>query len=314
MVESIAESFGQRLIDAKNAGETTFLSTPDGFLYAFVEEPKRMTPKFVTTLMEKGLEDFKHIVILCTGNMAPEVLEHVKGDRVSVVQGDQFDYLLHALGVVDLMMPPAPPLEGRSTLPTATRLDKLMHLGKDWMDLGVPALAARFYGEAVTLKPEYVPAHLGAGEAYLALGMGDLAQKCFDTVLSLQEGNMQARVAKARLHGLHGRIKQEIDDLESILKETPGSAVVRAHLIAALVEAKKWDDAISQVDALIKIVPTEGRFHAMRAACNVHLKDRDAALKDEDKAIALGLSREDVGKVYSTMHLPPHTLRGARKT
>lgn len=314
LVESIAENFGQRLVDAKRAGATTFLSTPDGFLYAFIEEPQHLTARYLETLKAKGLADFKHIVVLSSGNFTPEMLQILNDQKVSVVTGDRFTFLIRAMGLDSASSPPTPAPVAQSTLPTAQRLDKLMHMGKDWMDMGVPALAARFYGEATKLKPEYVPAYLGVGEAYLALSFGDMAQDAFDTVLRLQEGNMQARVGKARLHGVLGRVKQEIDELNNLLKETPGSTVVRAHLLAALVEAKKWDEAISHIDALLKIAPSEGRFHAMKAACLMHLRERNAAIREEERALSLGMPLEDLEKVYFTMRLPQRALQSGLKS
>jgi tetratricopeptide (TPR) repeat protein len=308
LVESIAENFGQRLVDAKRAGATTFLSTPDGFLYAFIEEPSHLTAKYLETLKEKGLADFKHIVILSSGSLTPESLQILNDPKVSIVTGERFTFLVHAMGLESASAPPAPAPVGQSALPTAQKLDKLMHLGKEWIDMGVPALAARFYGEAAKLKPEYVPAYLGVGEAYLALGFGDMAQQAFDTVLTLQEGNMQARVGKARLHGLLGRIKQEIEELGKLLKETPGSTVVRAHLLAALVEARKWDEAITHIDELLKIAPNEGRFHAMKAACLMHLREKEAAIREESMAVQLGMPIEELEKVYFTMRLPPKPI------
>lgn len=313
LVESIAENFGQRLVDAKRAGATTFLSTPDGFLYAFIEEPQHLAAKYLETLKEKGLADFKHIVVLSSGNLSPQSLEILNDPKVTVVTGDRFIYLVHAMGLDATSAPPAPSPPGQSTLPTAQRLDRLMHMGKDWIEMGVPALAARFYGEAAKLKPEYVPAYLGVGEAYLALGFGDMAQEAFDTVLRLQEGNMQARVGKARLHGLQGRVKQEIEELGKLLKETPGSTVVRAHLLAALVEARKWDEAITHIDEILKIAPNEGRFHAMKAACLMHLREREEANREEQIAINLGMPVEELDKVYFTMRLPPKPFRAPPK-
>lgn len=315
LVETIAESFGQRLTDAKRAGSTTFLSTPDGFLYAFVEDPEHLTRAYISTMVDKGLKDFKHIVILTSGKVPAELLPPLHTQKISVIEGAQFSHLLEVLGVQGATGVPAPsstPTSSQSVLPTAQRLDRLMHIGKEWSEKGIPALSARFYADAVDLKPEFVPAYMGLGEAYMALGLNELAKETFDCVLRLQEGNVPARVARARIHGLAGRVKQEIADLRSILRETPGSAVVRAHLLAALVEAGEWQEALEHVDELIRLAPREGRFHAMRAACLYHLGMDKDALREARAAVATGMVKEEVYQIYETMHQEPRPISAQR--
>jgi hypothetical protein len=314
LVETIAESFGQRLTDAKKAGSTTFLSTPDGFLYAFVEDPEHLTRAYISTMVDKGLKDFKHIVILTSGKVPTELLPPLHTKKISVIEGAQFSHLLEVLGVQGPTGVPATSAttSPQSVLPTAQRLDRLMHIGKEWSEKGIPALSARFYADAVDLKPEFVPAYMGLGESYMALGLNELAKETFDRVLRLQEGNVQARVARARLQGLAGRVKQEIADLKSVLRETPGSAVVRAHLLAALVEAGEWQEALEHVDELIRLAPREGRFHAMRAACLYHLGMDKDALREARAAVATGMVKEEVYQIYETMHQEPRPIPALR--
>ncbi len=316
LVETIAESFGQRLTEAKRSGSTTFLSTPDDFLYAFVEEPAHMTEPYLSAMVKKGLKDFKHIVVLTSGQIPSAVRTPLTNRKVTVVEGARFQHLLEILGVDTIAAPetPAPASIGEHrTLPTADRLDRLMHVGREWLGQGVPALAARFYSEAVSLKPEYIPAYLGLGESYLALGLGDMAREAFDTVLTLQEDNMQARVGKARAHGVHGKIQQEIRALKSILADAPGNAVVRTHLFAALVEAQEWAEAGQHVEELLRLAPGEGRFHAMWAACLWHTGDREGAAREEAVALSTGLPMEEVLRVYETMMIQEKTLQRGKE-
>lgn len=307
IVESITTSFGQKLTEAKRANNMTFLSTPDGFLYTILDDPTTVSPKDVATVVTNGLRNFKHVVLLSSHTLPPDLTGSLPSSKVTIVQGERFEQLLRSLDIQDI--PDAKPKvdEPRNVLPTADKLDKLMRLGRDWSDNGVPALATRFYNEAAKLKPEYVPAILGLGEAYLALGLLEPAQESFDRVLELQEGNVAARLGRARVHGLHGRVKREIEELERLLRETPGSVNVRAHLLAALVEAGRWQEALMHIDELIRVAPNEGRFHAMKAALLHHTGETLLAKKEERMTLTLGVSGEDLKLVYATMHLEvPH--------
>ncbi|MCL4324571.1 MAG: hypothetical protein M1144_03810 [Candidatus Thermoplasmatota archaeon] len=303
LVESITTSFGQKLTEAKWANNITFLSTPDSFLYTLVEDPKDVNPADLVAVVKNGLKNFKHVVILSQHPLTPEFTQGLPESKISLVQGERFEQLLRALDLQSIPEVKPKTDEMRSVLPTAEKLDKLMRLGREWADYGVPALATRFFNEAARLKPEYVPALLGLGEAYLALGLLEPAQTSFDRVLELQEGNVSARLGRARLHGLHGRVRKEILELETLLRETPGSVAVRAHLLAALVEARSWPDAVTHVDELIRLAPSEGRFHAMKAALLHHLGEVLLAKKEERVTLSLGVSGDDLQRVYDTMHL-----------
>ncbi len=314
IVESITTSFGQKLTEAKRANNMTFLSTPDGFLYTILDDPSTVSVRDVSTVVTNGLKNFRHVVLLSAHPLPAELTESLPRQKVSLVQGERFEQLLRALDIQDIPEMKPIPEEPRNVLPTADKLDKLMRLGRDWSDNQIPALATRFYNEAAKLKPEYVPAIMGLGEAYLALGLLELAQSSFDRVLELQEGNVAARLGRARVHGLNGKVKREIEELERLIRETPGSIAVRAHLLAALVEAARWQDALTHVDELIRIAPNEGRFHAMKAAVLHHLGETLLAKKEERMTLSLGVSGEDLRLVYATMHLEvPQPMRAAAR-
>lgn len=318
LMETIAGDFGQKLTEAKRSDSVTFLTTPDGFLYAILEDLRSVTQKSISDLVSEGLKTYKHLVLLSPVQIPPEFLENIKPKSVTVVQGDKFDNLLKALDLQSVPEVKTADKPERRALPTADRLDHLMKLGEEWTSYGVPALAARFYGEASRLKPEFVPAILGLGESYLNLSLGDLAQASFDKVLELQEDNFAARLGLARSHGIRGRVKKEIENLQVLLRQTSGNITVRAHLLAALIEAKRWDEALEHVEEILKVAPQEGRFHAMKAALLHHTGQVELAKKEERLTLSLGVSASDLARVYSTMYLtvdrtpPPRTKPSPR--
>lgn len=295
MVDAIARAFGQQGRELKETSEAIYLRTPDGLVYAFFEDPQKLSPALVKRLVSSMGEDLSRLVVLGLLPLAPSSVEALEDAGASVVSGDRFHRLLEGLELTGYGEPSAPLPKAeenadRRVLPTADRLDQLMERGRTWMGWEVPAIALRFFDEAARMKPEYVPALLGAGGALVSLGAADAAESTFERVLSQSPGHLEARIGLARVTGLRGDLDGEVDELSALLKEAPGSTNTRAHLMAALVPLGRWKDLLSQVEAFLQVAPEEPYFHALGSVCFEQLKDKESALRERRAAEVLGMT------------------------
>lgn len=296
LVDEIARAFGAGGKQLKETPEALYLRTPDGLLYAFFEDATRLTPKLVERLVASSSEDLSRLVVLALSVPPPGVVEILSEAGASVVVGERFLQLLEGLELTGRLgdgaaAPPSPPAEGdRRVLPTADRLDRTMEKGRYWMQIRVPAIAARFFDEAVRLKPEYVPALLGKGTALLALGSADAAEEAFDDALAQAPGDEEARIGLARVTGLRGDPEGEVDELRALLKEDPARVRVRAHLVAALAPQSRWKEMQEHVEELVTLAPQEPYFHALVSVCREQQGDKTGAAREKRAADALGMT------------------------
>lgn len=298
MVDAIARAFGQPGKQLKESAEALYLRTPDGIVYAFFEDPSKLTGELAGRLLKSQGQDLSRLVVLSLSLLSPEAVEVLEKGRASVVAGERFLRLLEGLELTAYVegAPGAPQAtpepEARRVLPTADRLDRTLERARMWMAWEVPAIALRFYDEAVRSKPEYVPALIGRGMALLALGSHDAAEESFEEALSHSPGDEEARIGLARVTGARGDPEGEVEELAKILKEDPRRARVRAHLVAALAPQGRWKEVRGHLDEFLTLVPQDPYFHALSSVCAEKLGDKEDAAREKRAADALGMSAE----------------------
>jgi predicted Zn-dependent protease len=150
----------------------------------------------------------------------------------------------------------------------------------------------RFFRQASQLKPEFLPAKVGLGRAFLALGLADDADRLFDEALAAHPEDVEARLGKAAVLGARAQPKAEIEMYRSLLAEDDARTEVRAHLVAALVEMGDWRSGRIEIERMLARTPEEPQLRFLHAAALAHTGQ--AALGEEERAESrrLGLTYE----------------------
>jgi tetratricopeptide (TPR) repeat protein len=294
LVDEIARAFGQGGRQLKETPDGLYLRTPDGIVYAFFEDPARLTAAVAGRLLKNQGEDLSRLVVLSLSPLSPSSIDALEEGGAAVVAGERFLRLLDGLELTRFVeggsAAPSEPDAERRVLPTADRLDKTMERARLWMAWGVPAIALRFFDEAVRLKPEYVPGLLGRGMALLALGAIDPAEEAFEEALGHSPGDEEARIGLARITGARGDPEGEVEELGKLLKEDPRRLRTRAHLVAALAPQGRWKEVSAHVEEFLTLVPQDPYFHALASVCGERLGQKETAQRERRAADTLGMT------------------------
>jgi len=304
---ALIQAMGQRLEAAKPTEEGLSLTTGDGFLYLFVENPNEVSLAEIDRLFEPhGAPKPVHVVVLTPGHLPLALSEEVVRRHGTLVEGARFTELARQLGLESMLgeAPQAPHRTSVRLLPSAQQLDQIMHRARTWLDWGVPALALRFYRQAADLKPGFLPARVGIGRALLALGLVADAERTFDEVLKIRPDDVDARLGKAAVYAARSQSKQEVEMYRRLLEEDQARNEVRAHLVAALVDIGDWPAASVEIEALLAQAPEQPQLRFLHSVALA--KAGKAALAEEERAESrrLGLSYEQESSLCRHLGIP----------
>jgi tetratricopeptide (TPR) repeat protein len=305
LAAALVDAFGQELGASRRVPEGLLLRTEDGFVYAFVERGSALDPGRARRWSEEAGSDTRRLVIL-----SPEPIDPAAGRalaRATVVDGERFRTLARTLGLGE-HIGDAPPAERAEvvgpSLPSARRLDEAMERARAWANWGVPALALRFYRRASELKPEFLPARIGAGRALLALGLSDEAERAFDEILRVEPENLDARIGRAAVLGGRGRVDDEVAAYRSLLEEDPARLAVSAQLVATLVDRHRWEEARPELERLLARAPEDARLRYLYALALERTGDPGGALDARAAARRLGLTEPAERALLEHLGLP----------
>lgn len=311
LIGRLLEAMGQQMDAVRPVAEGLLLQTGDRFLFAFVEDPARLSLAFVRSLLGEVAPTPARLVVLSRTHLPPAFEAELQRAGATTVEGGRFLELVRGLGLgayVGDEPRAAPPGPSRRLLPSAQQLDTIVHRARTWLDWGVPALALRFYRQAVALKPEFAPARVGIGRALLALGLAEDADRAFVEALEAQPGELDARLGRAAVLGTQGRVAEEVAAYRVLLEEDPQRVAVRSHLLAALISERAWSEALAEVDALLSASPEDPQLRYLRAGALAHLGDAVAAEEERARARHLGLARDREVALCQHLGLPPPEL------
>jgi len=306
LASSLVTAMGQKLDAVKPNPEGLVLRTGDGFLYAFFEDPNQVSLESVRRVVGEGDTVPARLVVLTPGHLPLAISEEVARGSGTLVEGSRFHELVRQLGLeVYLGEGPRPtPPAARRLLPSAQQLDAIMGRARTWLEWGVPALALRFYRQAVGLKPEFLPARVGIGRALLGLGLVTDAERAFDEVLAIQPVDVDARLGKAATLGAQDRPLDEIAVYRALLAEDQARLEVRAHLVAALIDLEDWRGARIELEALLERTPEDAQLRFLHGV----ILDRTGASREGEReraeARALGLPYEREAALCQHLGLP----------
>jgi tetratricopeptide (TPR) repeat protein len=313
LASGLLEAMGQRLESVRPVPEGLTIRTGDGFLYAFLEDPDRISLDTIRRLLGDGDDLPTHLVVLTPGRLPLAITAEVVRRGGTVVEGTRFLELARQLGLEALLgqEPRSSVARPRRLLPSAQQLDQVMGRARTWLDWGVPALALRFYRQAMTMKPEYGPAKIGIGRALLGLGLIDEAERVFQEVLSKRPDDVDSRLGLAAAFGARARPKDEIEVYRALLAEDQARLEVRAHLVAALVDHNDWAGARVEIEALLDRTPEDAQLRFLLGAAKTKLGLEKQGAKEREEARALGLPFEREVILCQHLGLPPPTPREA---
>ncbi len=305
---ALVQAMGQRLDAAKPSPEGLLLRTGDGFLYAFLEDPNQVSLETVERLFDPhGFSKPVHVVVLTPGHLPLAISDDVVHRGGTLVEGPRFAELARQLGLEAMLgeEPHAPPRDSRRLLPSAHVLDEIVHRARTWLDWGVPALALRFYRQAADLKPGFLPAKVGVGRSFLALGLVADADRTFEEVLKVRPDDLDARLGKAAVFGARSQPKQEVEMYRRLLAEDQARNEVRAHLVAALVDLKDWASARVEIEALLARAPEQPQLRFLHSVALMHAGHTGLADEEREEARRLGLTHEQEATLCQHLGLPP---------
>ncbi|MGA8275772.1 MAG: tetratricopeptide repeat protein [Thermoplasmata archaeon] len=311
LASGLLEAMGQRLDAARPVPEGMTIRTGDGFLYAFLEDPAQVSLDTIRRLFGDGDEIPTHLVVLTPGHLPLAISAEVLRRGGTVVEGGRFLELARQLGLEAYLgqEPRAVPARPRRLLPSAQQLDQVMGRARTWLDWGVPALALRFYRQATTMKPEYVPAKIGMGRALLGLGLVEDGERVFREVLANRPDDVDARLGLAAAYGARARPKDEIEVYRALLAEDQARLEVRAHLVAALVDLDDWAGARVEIEALLDRTPEDAQLRFLLGAAKTKLGLEKQGEKERAEARTLGLPFDREVILCQHLGLPPPTPR-----
>jgi tetratricopeptide (TPR) repeat protein len=306
LASGLVEAMGQGLDAAKPTDEGVLLRTSDGFLYAFLEDPARVSLEAIRKLISGEAGGSVRLVVLTPGRLPPVLAQELGRAGGTLVEGARFAELARQLGLGSWVgdEPRARPSEERRLLPSALQLDDVMHRARVWLEWGVPALALRFYRQAIDLKPEFDPAKAGLGRALLALGLTDDADRQFDEILAAHPQDVDARLGKAAVLGARSRPKEEVALYRQLLEEDAARSEVRAHLVAALVDLGDWRSARVEIEAMLARTPEDPQLRFLHGVALERTGSAALGASDRDEARRLGLTYDRESALCQHLGLP----------
>ncbi len=287
-VEAVAEAFGLSPQAVKNEPEGLYLRTADGLVYVFFEGPHATDRPRLRTLFDRAREEGEALVVLSPAPLPPADHDFLVEQKVAEVTGERYRLLLVNLGLdPGEQEAPAP-----GVLPTAFQLDEQMARARHWEAWGLPALALRFYEQALRLKPGFTPAMVGAGNALAGFGQWDRAEGLFTQALSVSPALWSARLGLARVQAGRGHPRRALGMIQELWEVHPGEPVVQAHLVETLCALGDWKEALPHVQALVKASPTDPYLHALLSLCLAGRGAREEAQRERELADRLGMTEE----------------------
>ncbi len=306
LASALVESMGQRLDAAKPVPEGLVLRTNDGFLFAFLEDPTRVSLESVRRLFDSGEGAGARAVVFTAGHLPLAIAADVVHRGGTVVEGARFSELARQLGLEAMLgEEPRPAVPGtRRLLPSALQLDAIVHRARTWLEWGVPALALRFYRQASELKPEFLPARVGIGRSLLALGLLSDADRVFEEILSAHPDGVEARMGKAAVLGARSLPREEVEVYRTLLAEDEARTEVRAHLVAALADLGDWAAARVEIEAMLARTPEEPQLRFLHSVALARTGSETLAEEEREEARRLGLSFERESALCLHLGLP----------
>ena len=155
---------------------------------------------------------------------------------------------------------------------TAVRIDK--KYGQAWRDLGKALLykdrvpeAIAALNKAAKLNKKSYPSNLALGQAYVKMHLPKLAIGPLRVALKAGKKKDKDKVLLALGSALSdaGEHSEAIKNLEKLAKKSPSDSSLLLKLALAQYRGKKGNDAVSTLDRVVALEPSEKRAHLLKA-------------------------------------------------
>ncbi len=312
LANGLVAAMGQRMDAAKTIPEGLVLRTGDGFLYAFLEDPNEVSLEGIRRIAGDVGAGSPRLVVLTPGRLPLALTAEVLQRSGTLVEGSRFAELARQLGLESYLgEEPRPPPEPRARLlPSAQQLDAVMGRARTWLDWGVPALALRFYRQALDMKDGFGPARIGIARSLLGLGLVADAERLFQEILTTRPDDLDARLGLAAVLGARAKPREEIAIYRTLLGEDEARVEVRAHLVAALVDLGDWPAARVELEAMLASSPEDPQLRFLHAVALERTGEGPAAEREREESRRLGLSFERESALCQHLGLPAPALPG----
>ncbi len=312
LANGLVAAMGQRMDAAKTIPEGLVLRTGDGFLYAFLEDPNEVSLEGIRRIAGDVGAGSPRLVVLTPGRLPLALTAEVLQRSGTLVEGSRFAELARQLGLESYLgEEPRPPPEPRARLlPSAQQLDAVMGRARTWLDWGVPALALRFYRQALDMKDGFGPARIGIARSLLGLGLVADAERLFQEILATRPDDLDARLGLAAVLGARAKPREEIAIYRTLLGEDEARVEVRAHLVAALVDLGDWPAARVELEAMLASSPEDPQLRFLHAVALERTGEGPAAEREREESRRLGLSFERESALCQHLGLPAPALPG----
>jgi tetratricopeptide (TPR) repeat protein len=155
--------------------------------------------------------------------------------------------------------------------------------------------AARAYGQAIAIDPQFAEAHANLGAVLSRLGRYDDAVASYERALAIAPDLQAARINLGLAHFRAGAVGRAVSAFRDALARDPSSMQARSLLGLALVEAGKNGDAIPHLEAAATAMPNDAAiaFALGRAYAALPSTSSDSSKADE---VAARLSTLPAGR------------------
>ena len=177
-----------------------------------------------------------------------------------------------------------------------------VNLAEAQLQLGLNEPAAENFKEAAGIDPKSATAELGWGRALALAGKLDEAEPHFRAAIARDPRYHDALLSLATLYEEHKQIPQAL----TIYKEFPGNPEIEEHAGNLLLEGRKYDDAVRQLEEAYQNEPTPANRKSL-AAAYLEINQLDKALPLLEKAVAEEPANYDLHLGYA------HALRDRKQ-
>jgi tetratricopeptide (TPR) repeat protein len=123
----------------------------------------------------------------------------------------------------------------------------------------------------------------------------------YDAAIKADPGSTEAWQARAVLYIERGDSEKAVADLTKLVEKEAGNPLVVGALAEALINLKKYDEALKYCEDVIKIAPQSTLGYKLRAQIFVMQDDVKSAIKDLDRA--LEINANDLGALLTRSRL-----------
>lgn len=167
--------------------------------------------------------------------------------------------------------------------------------------LGEWKAAQSILAEAATVKEARLRAYRKMGQNYSRMGDLQKAIKYLDMALEIAPKDLSSWNSRGQVHYDHRQFAKAEADFRNGLKYSPNSSQLNTNLSAALIEQKKYREAIAFLNPYIERYPASGGAHNNRGVAYECLGKTKEAKADFEAAIKGDPEKPDYVKNHARM-------------